>query len=461
MKYYIAVLSLFREMQKLGIPINVFILDIVINSYYLMHRSDCVFSVLPIYLKGGILFIVVTFTTLIRGMFDENKVKDAVELFKKLVREKIYGLCKDGNPDAAINLLYEMKHKGIRQDILTYNSLIDGLCKLDVCTFNILTDGLCKEGNVEDAEEVMKNMVEKGVEPDIITYNAIMHGYCLRGQLDRARIIFDSLVDKGIETNSFSYNILINGYCKKRKLAEAMQLFCEISQKGSKPDIVTYNTILHGLFDKAKDIPGKMEDNGCSPNNVTYNVIVQGFLRCNKISEMASFMKEMAGRDFSFDVSTTMLLVDAIKENPSALDMIPGLHLLKKNVVINGLCKNGKLNEAHAVFEKLSFTGMLPIVRTYTVMINGFCLEGLFDEAKYILRKMEVRGCSPNNVTYSIIVQEFLRCNKISEMASFMKEMAGRGFSFDATTTELLINVIRVNPSVLDMIPELHSINKK
>ncbi|KAM3234460.1 hypothetical protein P3S67_032427 [Capsicum chacoense] len=94
-------------------------------------------------------------------------------------------------------------------------------------------------------------------------------------------------------------------------------------------------------------------------------------------------------------------------------------------------------------------------------MINGFCLEGLFDEVKGILRKMEDNSCPPNNATYNVIVQGFLKCNKISEMASFTKEMVGRGFSFDATTTQLLINIARENSSVLDMIPELHSKNKK
>ncbi|CAN4113753.1 unnamed protein product [Withania somnifera] len=94
-------------------------------------------------------------------------------------------------------------------------------------------------------------------------------------------------------------------------------------------------------------------------------------------------------------------------------------------------------------------------------MINGFCRTGLFDEAKDILRKMEDNGCLPDNVTYNVVVQGFLKCNKISEMASLIEEMAGRSFSFDASTTGLLVNVIRDNPSVLYMIPELHLKNKK
>ncbi|KAK4717582.1 hypothetical protein R3W88_015920 [Solanum pinnatisectum] len=168
-----------------------------------MHRADFGFSVLPIYLKNGIPFNNVTFTTLIREIFAENKVKDAVELFKKLVREDICepdeimyatvmnglskrghtqktlnALCKDGNLNATINILNEMKQKDIYPNIVTYNSIVDGLCKLgqwekvttlfsemvnlnmypDVRIFTILTDGLCKEGKIEDAEEVMEHM---------------------------------------------------------------------------------------------------------------------------------------------------------------------------------------------------------------------------------------------------------------------------------------------------------------
>ncbi|KAK4339146.1 hypothetical protein RND71_040608 [Anisodus tanguticus] len=40
----------------------------------------------------------------------------------------IDALCKDRNLDDAINLLNEMKQKGIRPNIVTYSSLIDGLC---------------------------------------------------------------------------------------------------------------------------------------------------------------------------------------------------------------------------------------------------------------------------------------------------------------------------------------------
>ncbi|KAK4717620.1 hypothetical protein R3W88_015958 [Solanum pinnatisectum] len=213
---------LFHQM-KFGIPISDFILNNMINSFCLMYRVDCAFSVLPIYLKNGVSFNAVTFTTLIRGLFAENKVKDAVELFKKLLeRNREY---------------------------------------TDIAFYSVVINGLCKNGKLDEAHAVFEKHCFTGLLPDVRTYN-----------------------------------VLINGFC------------------------------LEQLFDEAKDILRKMEDNGCSPDRVTYNVIVQGFLRCNKISEMTSFMKEMVGRGFSFDAGTAALLVNVVRENPSVLDMIPELH---------------------------------------------------------------------------------------------------------------------------------------
>ncbi|XP_055829554.1 putative pentatricopeptide repeat-containing protein At1g12700, mitochondrial [Solanum dulcamara] len=148
-------------MQKLVIPINVFILNIVINSYCLMHRSNCAFSMLPIYLKNGIPFSVVTFNTLLRGIFAENKVEDAIELFKKLVREKICepnkvmnGLSKRGHTDKTLSLLRIGQWEKVK---ILLSGMVNHNIYPNVRSFSILTDGLCKEGKVEDAEEIMKH----------------------------------------------------------------------------------------------------------------------------------------------------------------------------------------------------------------------------------------------------------------------------------------------------------------
>ncbi|CAN4102213.1 unnamed protein product [Withania somnifera] len=203
-----------------------------------------------------------------------------------------------------------------------------------------------------------------------------------------------------------------------------MQLLDEISQKGSKLDTITYNTILQDLFQV-----GRIGD-------------------AEKI--YAKMLSAGSLRNYGF-VEEAMSLFNMLERKRG------NINIISYDVVINGLCKNGKLDEAHAIFEKLSSMGLPLNVRTYTAILNGFCRGGLLDEAKDMLSKMEDNGCLLDNVTYNVIVQGFLRYSRISEMTTFMKEITGRDFSCHATTAELLVKATNENPSALNMIPELHS----
>ncbi|WMV27586.1 hypothetical protein MTR67_020971 [Solanum verrucosum] len=78
MKEYSVVVSFFGEMRKLGIPFDDYILTIVINSFCLLGCAENGFSVLGVFFKSGVQFNVVTFSTLMRGLFEQNKIQDAM-----------------------------------------------------------------------------------------------------------------------------------------------------------------------------------------------------------------------------------------------------------------------------------------------------------------------------------------------------------------------------------------------
>ncbi|KAK4720507.1 hypothetical protein R3W88_010740 [Solanum pinnatisectum] len=85
-----------------------------------------------------------------------------------------------------------------------------------------------------------------------------------------------------------------------------------------------------GLVDEAKELLGKMEDNGCLLDNATSNLIVHGFLKSNKTNEAMALLKEIIQRGFPADKVTMSLLIELlllIGEGPFLLNMIPKLHL--------------------------------------------------------------------------------------------------------------------------------------
>ncbi|KAK4394076.1 putative pentatricopeptide repeat-containing protein, mitochondrial [Sesamum angolense] len=141
MEQYSVAVNLFDEMRQLGAPVNEYTLTIVINCYCLLNRVDFGFSILGSFFKRGYQPNVTTFTTLIKGLFLDDKVMEAERLFKKLLTRKlcepnevtiltvINGLCKAGHTLTAYDLLGLFDKTSFKPDVKSYSTVIDSLCK--------------------------------------------------------------------------------------------------------------------------------------------------------------------------------------------------------------------------------------------------------------------------------------------------------------------------------------------
>ena len=53
-------------------------------------------------------------------------------------------------------------------------------------TYNSIINGLCKLGKFAFSEEMHNDMIKAGVEPDVRTYATLIDGYAQRGCLEEA-----------------------------------------------------------------------------------------------------------------------------------------------------------------------------------------------------------------------------------------------------------------------------------
>ncbi|XP_028084935.1 putative pentatricopeptide repeat-containing protein At1g12700, mitochondrial [Camellia sinensis] len=270
-------LSLLVEMIQQDVALDVITYSTLIHGLCNLGRWEEAKRMLRDIIDKNVFPDVLTFTTLIDALCKEGMAKEIEVVLEVMVQRGVgpnavkYGtlmdgyvgqsslLCKDINVDDALSLLVEMIQQDVALDVITYSTLIHGLCNLgrweeakrmlrdmidknvfpDVLTFTTLIDALCKEGMAKETEVVLEVMVQRGVGPNAVKYGTLMDGYCLLGHMDRAIEVFHSMVDKGIKPSTLSYNILINGCCKNMKFEEAINLFCEMPCKGLKPTIDT------------------------------------------------------------------------------------------------------------------------------------------------------------------------------------------------------------------------------
>ncbi|CAH9086495.1 unnamed protein product [Cuscuta europaea] len=112
-------------------------LNIVANSLTRLSKVDLVFAILGIHLKLGLVANAVSFNTLLKGLFLQHRVQDAVWLFQKSLNEKV--------------------------------------CEVNEVTLSILIDGLCKAGHTVKASKLLHLFEEKGnCKPNVFSYNTVI-----------------------------------------------------------------------------------------------------------------------------------------------------------------------------------------------------------------------------------------------------------------------------------------------
>uniref|UniRef100_A0A7N2M6A1 Pentatricopeptide repeat-containing protein n=1 Tax=Quercus lobata TaxID=97700 RepID=A0A7N2M6A1_QUELO len=114
-----------------------------------------------------------------------------------------------------------MKVDGIKPDIVCYTVALKGVIvegdfgKADevfdellvlglapnVYTYNVYVYGLYEQNSVEAGIMMIVSMEELGCKPDMITCNTILDALCKAGELSRMRELVRNMIDKGVEFN--------------------------------------------------------------------------------------------------------------------------------------------------------------------------------------------------------------------------------------------------------------------
>ncbi|PWA79508.1 tetratricopeptide repeat (TPR)-like superfamily protein [Artemisia annua] len=363
MKNYSDSLDMFKKLCSLGVFVDN--VETVIKCCCRLYRSNEAFSVLGCNLKQG------------DGLIFEDRILEAQTLFEKSVKQKLcepnllifrlnddfYQKLKASGPNSfeyntmlkgfgifgddygladkmmqdAVKLWKEMdSQQGISPDVVTYNSLISALCKIEearlvlyymhekgvdpnLVTFNSLINALCLKGDMTAAKALLNLMMSRGLRPDYETYSILVRslfsavhfgdgcklldemrgqGHMLDGsayqyilvnlfmqnQAELALSLFLLVGDSKLNSDISVYNHLIGGAIDCGKLDIAMDLFSDLRVKGMKPTNLTYTEMICAfssgdLLDEAKELLREMEECGYKANDITYNCLLEGYLR--------------------------------------------------------------------------------------------------------------------------------------------------------------------------------------
>lgn len=340
-----------------------------------------------------------------------------------------------GKADRAVKIFLSMHKHGCRQDLNSFNTILDVLCKsrrvemahnlfkvfrgrfkADIISYNILANGWCLIKRTPKALEVMKEMVERGLTPtlttynillkgyfrtgqlkeawdfflemkkrkcdiDVVTYTTMVHGFGVAGEIKKARKVFDEMVRDGVLPSVATYNALIQVLCKKDSVENAILAFEDMVRKGYVPNSITYNVIIRGLchssdMQRAMEFMVRMEDDDCQPNVQTYNVMIRYFCDAGEIEKGLDMFEKMRNGSCLPNLDTYNILISAM--------------FVRK--------KSDDLMVAGKLLVEMIDRGFLPRKFVFNRVLNGLLLTGNQDFAKEILRSQSRCGRLPRHL---------------------------------------------------------------
>ncbi|XP_027336304.1 pentatricopeptide repeat-containing protein At2g06000-like [Abrus precatorius] len=382
------------------VPDN-WLLGFLVSSYALAGRFDVSKELLVDVQCNGVVGVnVVVYNELFNILIKQNRVGDAIVLFRDLVR-------------------------------LQYRPVTH--------TVNILMRGLCRAGEINEAFRLLENLGSFGCLPDVISYNTLMNGLCRISEVDRARGLLNEVcLKRELAPDVVSYTTVILGYCKLSRMKEGSLLFDEMVRSGIEPNTFTFNALIDG-FGKLGDMGSalamyeKMVFCGCPPDVATFTSLINGYFRAGQVKLAMEMWREMNGRNISASLYTFSVLVSGLCNNNRLREARDILRLLNQsgvvprpfiyNPVIDGYCKSGNVDEANKIVEEMEGNRCQPDKLTYTILIIGHCMKGRMREAIGVFDKMLAVSCAPDEITVNNLRSCLLKAGMPGEAARFKKAL--------------------------------------
>ncbi|OIV90486.1 hypothetical protein TanjilG_18670 [Lupinus angustifolius] len=390
-------LQVFDEMPQWGVVPDALSYNILMKLCCRIDRKDLLVFVLERVLQLGIPLCMTTLHSLVAAYVDFGDLEAAEKIVQsmreqrrdlcEILREAESNLLEDlgmGHDDDGDNDEDDEEEECVLRKLLpnlmnptgTDPPLLPKAYAPNTRIYTSLMKGYMKAGRVADTVrmlEAMRRQDDSASHPDHVSYTTVVSALVESGSMDRARQVLAEMLKIGVAANQITYNILLKGYCKQLQMDKARELLKEmIDDAGIQPDAVSYNTLIDGCIlvdDSAGALAffNEMRARGIAPTNISYTTLMKAFA--------LSGQPKLAHKVFDEMVNDRQVKVD----------------IIGWNLLVEGYCRLGLIEEAKNVIQKMKEDGFHPDVGTYGSLANGIALARKPGEALILWNEVKER----------------------------------------------------------------------
>lgn len=223
-----------------------------------------------------------------------------------------------------------------------------------------------------------------------------------------------------------------------RELKKCVEIFHIMNGLGFVYSLDTLNKVVEALCRgklvlEANHVVVKLKDI-IRPNGITYRWLIYGFCDVGNLIEASKLWNLMVDEGFEPDIDTVEIMLETLFKNNKFGDgmklfqslrvkRMDDLGLSTYRLVINWLCKKGKLGESYIVFEEMRERGIKADNATLGSIVYGLMSRGRVREAYKVVDGIE----EPDISVYHGMIKGLLRLKRASEATQVFREMIKSG----------------------------------
>eukprot|EP00262_Sarcandra_glabra_P006495 TRINITY_DN18820_c0_g1_i1.p1 TRINITY_DN18820_c0_g1~~TRINITY_DN18820_c0_g1_i1.p1 ORF type:complete len:730 (-),score=108.89 TRINITY_DN18820_c0_g1_i1:340-2529(-) len=377
--------QLFEEMPEWSAVPDVLTFNIMIKLCARVDRKDLLGFVLELIIREGLTPCITTLHSLVAAYIGFGDLETAEKLVQAM-REGRRDLCEVLRGSMLKGMNQPME-QGVLDELLPKSMANDSPLLLEKTylpnsrIYTTLMKGYMKEGRINDVVqmlEAMRRQSDRASQPDHVTYTTMVSALVKAGSMDRAHRVLTEMARVGVPANRITYNILLKGYCQQLQMDKAKELACEMAEDaGIELDVVSYNILIDGCI-LVDDSTGalayfnEMRAQGIAPSKISYTTLMKAFALAGQ--------PKLANKVFDEMLRDPRVKVD----------------LVAYNMLIEGYCRLGLVEEAKKIVQRMRENGFYPDIATYGSLANGIAVARKPGEALLLWKEIKDR-CGGEN----------------------------------------------------------------
>ena len=233
----------------------------------------------------------IIFTTILKGYLKLEHYEAAMDFFNRIKKHTaVPGMLITYN--CALDILV---HKGSINDAMALFEEISKHYRADVISYSTIIKGLCLANKKGDAFEFVKKMIDSEVSVDISVVNLFLD-HCSSAQDYRLGIkAYQHIMMKNVAPNEITFGIMVKLYGFARDLPKAFELLDLMMVYEITPSIIVFTNLVHISFynknPKKADLAFTLfKKQGLKGDRLLYSKLIDGFMRFNEHSKVLKYI---------------------------------------------------------------------------------------------------------------------------------------------------------------------------